>query len=175
MSFRHSILVLDRLDCLPASVGRYKFPSAISFRICFSRDRSATSRSSSLNRLACSISRPPYSLRPSIVALLRYLGFLASLPDRSALARQHLDLTKLRDNLLRAWSLPSHLRMSFPARLSQSAWFKKTRSGHWGAMRAKCLTRSFRWVGMDRSRESLARFYFWPQVKAVIRVGAHLW
>ena len=70
MAFRQPILLLDRLNRLPASIGRYKFPSATSLRICFSSDRSATSRfsrafsrSSSLNRLACSISRPPYSLR----------------------------------------------------------------------------------------------------------------
>ena len=70
MAFRELILALDRFDCLPAPVRRYKFPSATSFRICFSRDRSATSRlsrafsrSSSLKLLACSISRPPYSLR----------------------------------------------------------------------------------------------------------------
>jgi len=42
-------------------------------------------------------------------------GFLASLPDRSTLARQHLDLTKLRDNLLRTRSFLAHLRMSFHA------------------------------------------------------------
>jgi hypothetical protein len=42
-TFRQVILLTDRLDRLPASIARYKFPSVISMWICFSRDRSATS------------------------------------------------------------------------------------------------------------------------------------
>src|SRR5271169_6358252 len=54
----------------PTSLRAYKFPSAISFRICLSNASSATSRfnlpfsfSSSFSRFAWSIFRPPYSFR----------------------------------------------------------------------------------------------------------------
>lgn len=68
-ALRQVILPSDSL-CRPlAPIRCYKFPAAISLGTCFSSDRSATSRfsrafsrSSSLKRLSCSISRPPYSL-----------------------------------------------------------------------------------------------------------------
>ena len=44
MTFREAIYLPDAPHRLPASVGRYKFPEAISLRTCFSRDKSATSR-----------------------------------------------------------------------------------------------------------------------------------
>lgn len=44
VTFREAVLLPDAPYRLPASVGRYKFPEAISFRTCFSSDRSATSR-----------------------------------------------------------------------------------------------------------------------------------
>jgi hypothetical protein len=44
MTFREAILLPDAPYRLPASVGRYKFPEAISLRTCFSSDRSATNR-----------------------------------------------------------------------------------------------------------------------------------
>jgi hypothetical protein len=44
VAFGEPILLLDPLDCPPAPFGAYKFPDATSFRICFSSDRSATSR-----------------------------------------------------------------------------------------------------------------------------------
>ena len=44
VTFREAIFLPDAPYRLPASVGRYKFPEAISLRTCFSSDRSATSR-----------------------------------------------------------------------------------------------------------------------------------
>lgn len=44
VTFREAILLPDAPYRLPAPVGRYKFPEAISFRTCFSNDRSATNR-----------------------------------------------------------------------------------------------------------------------------------
>jgi hypothetical protein len=61
VTFRELILVPNPFDCLPAPFGAYKFPEAISFNTCFSRERSETNRlrrvfsfSKSFNRLACS-------------------------------------------------------------------------------------------------------------------------
>jgi hypothetical protein len=44
VAFGEPIILPDPLDCLSAPFGAYKFPDATSFRICFSSDRSATSR-----------------------------------------------------------------------------------------------------------------------------------
>ena len=44
LAFRELILLPDPLDSLPAPFGAYKFPEEISFKTCFSSDRSATSR-----------------------------------------------------------------------------------------------------------------------------------
>ena len=44
VAFGEPILLLDALNRPPAPFGAYKFPDATSFRICFSSDRSATSR-----------------------------------------------------------------------------------------------------------------------------------
>jgi len=43
LSFAQPVPVPSRFNCLPASLGAYNFPWAISRRTCFSRDRSATS------------------------------------------------------------------------------------------------------------------------------------
>ena len=70
VTFREAVLFPDTVDCLPASLGGYKFPEATSASTCFSKDKSATSRrnrvfsrSKSFIRRAWSICRPPYSLR----------------------------------------------------------------------------------------------------------------
>src|SRR5439155_3628121 len=42
--FAQPILLTSRLDRLPAPLGAYKFPRAMSFNTCFSSDRSATRR-----------------------------------------------------------------------------------------------------------------------------------
>src|SRR5665213_3526565 len=44
LAFRQIVFAPNALNSLPAPFGAYKFPEAISFRICFSSDRSATSR-----------------------------------------------------------------------------------------------------------------------------------
>lgn len=44
VTFRKAVLLPDPVDCLPASLGGYKFPEATSARTCFSKERSATSR-----------------------------------------------------------------------------------------------------------------------------------
>ena len=44
VALREAVLLLDRVDCLPASLRGYKFPEATSASTCFSRDKSATSR-----------------------------------------------------------------------------------------------------------------------------------
>jgi hypothetical protein len=44
LALRETILLPNPLDRLPAPFGAYKFPEAISFSTCFSRERSATSR-----------------------------------------------------------------------------------------------------------------------------------
>ena len=44
LTLRENVLLPDPPNCLPAPFGAYKFPEAISFRTCFSRDKSATSR-----------------------------------------------------------------------------------------------------------------------------------
>jgi hypothetical protein len=44
LAFREPILLPDPLDRLPAPFGAYKFPEEMSFRTCFSSDRSATNR-----------------------------------------------------------------------------------------------------------------------------------
>jgi len=44
VTFREPILLPNPLDRLPTPFGAYKFPEAISFRTCFSSDRSATRR-----------------------------------------------------------------------------------------------------------------------------------
>ena len=44
MTFREPVSLADALDRLSAPFGAYKFPEATSFRICFSSERSATSR-----------------------------------------------------------------------------------------------------------------------------------
>jgi hypothetical protein len=61
LAFREMVLAPSALNSLPAACGAYKFPSAISFKTCFSKDRSATSRfrrpfsfSKSFIRRACS-------------------------------------------------------------------------------------------------------------------------
>ena len=61
VTFRESVLLPNPFDCLPAPFGAYKFPEAISFKTCFSRERSETKRlsrvfsfSRSFSRLACS-------------------------------------------------------------------------------------------------------------------------
>ena len=70
LPFAQPILLTSRLDRLPAPLGAYKFPRAMSFNTCFSSDRSATSflsrlfsSSSRLSRFAWSTPRPPYSFR----------------------------------------------------------------------------------------------------------------
>src|SRR5919199_702131 len=69
-ALRETIRLPNASDGLPAPLGAYKFPCAMSFKICFSSARSATNRrsrafsfSSSLRRLAFSTPSPPYSLR----------------------------------------------------------------------------------------------------------------
>jgi hypothetical protein len=76
-AFAQVISVLRCINSLPAPLGAYKFrwrgplvPFAISFRICFSSERLATSFfsrpfscSSSFSFRACSTFRPPYSFR----------------------------------------------------------------------------------------------------------------
>ncbi len=64
------ITALRCINSLPASLGAYKFPSAMSFRTCFSSDRSSISFfswpfscSSSFSFRACSTFRPPHSFR----------------------------------------------------------------------------------------------------------------
>jgi hypothetical protein len=52
--FAQPIFLTSRLDRLPAPLGAYKFPRAMSFNTCFSSDRSATSF---LSRLFSSSSR----------------------------------------------------------------------------------------------------------------------
>ena len=44
VTFREPVLLPSPFNRLPSPFGAYKFPEAISFRTCFSRDRSATSR-----------------------------------------------------------------------------------------------------------------------------------
>ena len=70
MSLAHFVLFLRMLHRTTPPLGAQKFPDATSFRICFSRDNSATkrvsfafSRSSSFLCLALPSFRPPYSLR----------------------------------------------------------------------------------------------------------------
>jgi len=46
LAFRELMLLPDPLDRLPATFGAYKFPEEISFKTCFSSDRSAISHSS---------------------------------------------------------------------------------------------------------------------------------
>src|SRR5271156_1562647 len=66
----HFVLLAGLLHRAPTSLRAYKFPSAISFRICLSNASSAPSRfnlpfsfSSSFIRFAWSIFKPPYSFR----------------------------------------------------------------------------------------------------------------
>lgn len=61
VTFREPVLLSSPFDRLPTSFGAYKFPEAISFKTCFSSERSATSRlsrmfsfSRSFIRFACS-------------------------------------------------------------------------------------------------------------------------
>ena len=44
VTLRETILLLDGAHRLPASLGGYKFPAAMSASTCFSKDRSATKR-----------------------------------------------------------------------------------------------------------------------------------
>ena len=44
LAFRDLVFFPDPLDSLPAPFGAYKFPEEMSFKTCFSSDRSATSR-----------------------------------------------------------------------------------------------------------------------------------
>ena len=44
MTLGETVLLSDTVNRLPASLEGYKFPEATSFKTCFSKDRSATSR-----------------------------------------------------------------------------------------------------------------------------------
>ena len=80
---------------LPAPLGAYKFPSAMSFNTCFSIDRSATCI------LFLKILHPTGQidvqtailLAPAEVTLVRYPGLPARNPNRLSLRCGNLDLT----------------------------------------------------------------------------------
>jgi hypothetical protein len=66
VALREAILLPDAGHGLPAPLGAYKFPCEMSLRICFSRERSATSRRNrafSRSRSFVSIRRRPRNLR----------------------------------------------------------------------------------------------------------------
>ena len=106
LALAQPIPLTSYLNRLPASLGAYNFPWAISRRTCFSSDRSATSffsrpfsSSSCLSRFLINVETAVF-LAPSIKRLLRRSHFFASYSDVLALALQHLNLPQLGDNLL---------------------------------------------------------------------------
>ena len=119
---RHAELAHDMLDAGPPPRGAHHFPEAASFRMTFSSVRSDTAfRSRAFSRSSGAVPQTLQPLHlvqlqttklgaPAIIRGLRHTNRSDRLGHRLALARHHLNLPELRNNLLRPMRLlPRHL------------------------------------------------------------------
>lgn len=106
VALREVVLLPDASHRLPTPLGAYKFPCAMSLRICFSSERSAIcqrkrafSRSKPLQAFGLLELQPTVFLAPTIVALLGQTALLAGERDALALSKLHLGLAQFRNDL----------------------------------------------------------------------------